>query len=223
MRRCKACRVGIEGEWAHCPLCGTVTSGDRGYEGDPLPAIPLSFSRRHLLRVLFLTSLAMIALSFAAQLFFNGEQGSPGALRIVWIGIVSLWLLVIMAVRKRRNLAKGTLYLVVLVGAMSAYWDSLTGWHGWSLSYVIPIVCGSAMLALMITVRLMRIEVGDHILYTVVTVLLGLVPVVFFVLGWVDHPLPTLICGSLSFITLGVLQATRSSEMKHELTKRLNL
>ncbi|MDA3146882.1 hypothetical protein JSO19_05765 [Leucobacter sp. UCMA 4100] len=230
MTGCDECAVQLEGAWARCPLCGAdAAAGGAGASGvavarpDPLPSIPLAFSRRRLFRALFLTSLAMIVLSLAAQLLFSGQQGAPGALRIVWLAIVTLWLVTIMAVRKRHNLAKGTLYLVVIVSAMSVYWDYLTGWHGWSLSFTIPIVCGSSILALMITVQLTRIEVGDHILYTVVTVLLGLAPIVFLVLGWVSTSIPSLICGSLSVITLALLQTTRGAEVRHELKKRLNV
>jgi hypothetical protein len=45
-----------------------------------------------------------------------------------------------MAVRKRRNVAKGTVHLVVLVGLICVYWDYLTGCRGWSLTYAVPIL-----------------------------------------------------------------------------------
>lgn len=220
MRRCPECAVAIEGDWATCPLCETELTGEATPR--PLPTIPLEFSRRLVLRVLFITSLAMIAASFVAQLLFSREL-PIGPLRIVWLGIVSMWLVVLMAVRKRRNIAKGTVYLIVLVGLVCAYWDFLTGWHAWSLTYAIPIVCGSAIIALLISVRLMRVEVGDHILYSILTVLLGIVPLVFVVFGWVTHPLPSAICGGLSLVVLVLLQLTRGADMRHELAKRLNV
>ena len=223
MTRCLRCSVDIEGEWAHCPLCGaeTVTEGAPGVS--PLPTVPLVFSRRRLMRALFISSIAMIALSFAVQFLLSSSSAGPGVLRIIWLGIVSLWLVALLAVRKRRNLTKGTLYLVVLGCGLCAYWDALTGWHGWSLSYAIPIICGSSILALMITMRLTRIEVGDHILYTGVTVLVGFVPLVFVVLGWVEQPVTSIICGGLSVVSLALLLAERSGDVRHELGKRLNL
>lgn len=223
MRRCADCSVDVEGGWERCPLCGAAVQGEpRDAVPSPFPAIPLAYSRRKLLRTLFAVSIAMILLSFATQLFFNPDA-PIGALRSVWLGIASMWLVVLMAVRKRRNLAKSTVYLVVLAGLVCAYWDYLTGWHGWSLSYAIPIVCGSAIIALLITVRLMRIEVGEHIVYTGLAVLLGLVPIVFLVFGWADQRLPSAICGALSLLSLVMLQATRGAEVRHELAKRLHL
>jgi hypothetical protein len=58
MKRCAACAVDIEGSWIRCPLCGATTEG----EGvpDPMPAVPLVFSRRRVLAVLFFASLGVI-------------------------------------------------------------------------------------------------------------------------------------------------------------------
>ncbi|MBK0419617.1 hypothetical protein JD276_11290 [Leucobacter sp. CSA1] len=221
MRRCADCSVRIEGGWSHCPLCGAAVAGEAA--PSPLPAVPLAFSRRRVLRVLFLTSIAIILSSFLAQLLFRRELDGIGVLRSVWLGVCAMWLVVLMAVRKRRNVAKGTVYLVIVVGLVCVYWDYLTGWRGWSLSYAVPIVCASSIVALLITVRLMRIEVGDHILYSGLTVLLGLAPIVFLMLGWVSHPLPSIICGALGLLVLLLLQLDQGPEMRHELAKRLHL
>ncbi|WP_129661088.1 DUF6320 domain-containing protein [Rothia halotolerans] len=220
MRRCTGCAVDVEGDWARCPLCGEPLGGEA--VRSPLPAVPLRFSRRRVLRALFLTSLAAILASFLAQLLFS-RFSDLGALRSVWLGVVTLWLVVLMAVRKRRNVAKGTVYLVILVGLICTYWDYLTGWHEWSLTYAVPIVCGSSIIALMITVRLMSIEVGEHVVYSGLTAILGLAPILFLVLGWVQHPLPSAICGALGVVALVLLQLTWGAETRHELAKRLHL
>lgn len=220
MRRCSSCSVDIEGTWRRCPLCGTPATGDA--VADPLPDVPLTFTRTKVLRTLFLVSLAVIALSFVAQLLFVRGEAGVGTLRSVWLGVAALWLVVMMAVRKRRNVVKGTAYLVILLGGVSAYWDYLTGWHGWSLSYAVPLTCACSIVAMLITVRVMRTEVGEHIVYSWLTAMLGLVPVVFLALGWVRHPALSILCGALSVIALS-LQLFRLREVRHELAKRLHL
>jgi hypothetical protein len=221
MMRCPECAVGIEGEWTRCPLCAAPLAGEA--TRSPLPAVPLEFSRRRVLRVLFLTSLAVILASFVAQLLFHRSLDGIGVIRSVWLGVTAMWLVVLMAVRKRRNLAKGTVYLVVLVGLVCVYWDYLTGWRGWALTYAVPILCASSIVALLITVAVMRIEVGEHIVYSGLTVLLGLAPIGFLAFGWVTTPLPSAICGALSILVLALLQVARGAEVRHELAKRLHL
>lgn len=221
MRRCTECAVDIEGTWTRCPLCTATVMGEA--IPSPLPAVPLRFSRRRVLRVLFLTSIAVILASFAAQLLFSRGLTGIGVLRSVWLGVITMWLVVLMAERKRRNVAKGTVYLVVLVGLVCVYWDYLTGWRGWSLTYAVPIVSACSMVALLITVRVMRIEVGEHILYSGLTVLLGLGPIAFLALGWVTNPVPSGICGALSVVALVLMQLSRGPVVRHELAKRLHL
>ncbi|MFT4163857.1 MAG: DUF6320 domain-containing protein [Microlunatus sp.] len=185
--------------------------------------MPLRFSRRRVLRVLFATSITFIVGSFAAQLLFARGPADIGVLRFVWLGVITMWLVVLMAVRKRRNLAKGTVYLVVLVGLLCVYWDYLTGWHHWSLTYAVPIVCACSIVGLLIAVQVLRIEVGEYIVYSGLTMILGLTPLWFLAFGWVTNPLPSGICGALSVFAIVMIQLTRGVYLRHELSKRLDL
>ena len=229
MRTCADCAVEVEGDWEHCPLCGSALhgaeSGGPGGPGEPspYPAVPLRFSRRRVLRVLTLTSLGVIVLSFLAQLLFRQDAESIGALRSVWLGIVATWLVVLMAVSKRRNLAKFIVYLVVAAVGVSVYWDFLTQWSGWSLTYVVPIVCSASIIGLLITVRLIRMELADYVVYSGLTVLLGLTPIVFLALGWVAVAVPSVICGALSIAVVVLLLTLRGGAVRHELATRLHL
>ncbi len=220
MKRCAACAVEIEGSWIRCPLCGTITEG-QGVP-DPMPPVPLVFSRKRVLAMLFFASLGVIVASLAGQLLFNRGDAGVGVVRSIWLGVVALWLIVMMAVRKRRNVAKGTAYLVILLGGVSAYWDYLTGWNGWALSYAVPATCACSIVAILISVRVMRTEVGEHIVYSWMTAVLGLVPVVFLALGWVRHPVVSIVCGALSVIALAI-QLASLRETRYELAKRLHL
>ncbi|HIT74349.1 MAG TPA: hypothetical protein IAA98_02035 [Candidatus Avipropionibacterium avicola] len=221
MSRCPSCAVEVEGHWTGCPLCGQPTV-DEPTPG-PLPTVPLRFSRRRVFRVLFLASIAVIVVSFAAQLLFARDHDGIGAARSVWLGVCAMWLVVAMAIRKRRNVAKGTLWLVVITGLVCVYWDYLTAWHRWSLTYAIPIVCACSIVALLILVRVMRLEVGDHILYSGLTVVLGLAPIAFLAFGWVTNPLPSGICGIVSVLALALLQIARGRPVRQEFAKRFHL
>ena len=221
MRRCPDCDVGVEGEWTRCPLCTAPLEGRA--VPSPYPAVPLRFTRRRVLRILTLTSLAVIALSFLAQLLFRPDQEDIGALRSVWLGVVATWLVVLVAVSKRRNLAKFIVYLVALAGGVCVYWDYLTGWDAWSLTYVVPILCAASLIGLVITVRAVRMQVGDYVVYSGLTVLLGLTPLVFLALGWVGTAIPSAICGGLSVVAIVLLLTVRGGAVRHELATRLHL
>lgn len=221
MKRCSQCSVEIAGDWQNCPLCAEPTRGHAS--PSPFPSIGLNFSRRHVFQMLFFGSLAIIIGSFAVQLLLGRGPAEFGAVRSVWLGVVTMWLVAVMAVRKRRNVAKSIVYLVLIVGLVCLYWDYLNGWQGWSLNYAIPIVCGSSIIALLITVRAMRMEVGNYIIYSGITILLGLLPIAFLVFGWVTTTLPSAICVAVSVLALVVIQVYRGAEVRHELAKRLHV
>lgn len=227
MSRCRGCEARVEGSWARCPLCGTelepLTDGTgpgSPRPSEPFPAVALRYSGRRVLRVLLLVSLGMVIASFALQLLLPHTESGWGWLRASWLGLATTWLLVLIALRERRNLARATAYLVVLVGLVSAYWDYLTGWHAWSLTYTVPIVCGSSIIAVLVLVRVRRMEPGDHVLYAALTIAVGLVPLLFLVLGWVTTPLPSLLCAALA---LAQVTVSRGREVLRELSRRLHL
>ena len=221
MRRCNECRADVEGSWTRCPLCGAALVG--AASPPPIPPIPLRFNRARVVKALFVTSIVLILGSFVAMFLLRRTLDDVGIVRSVWLGVCAMWLVVVMAARKRRNVAKGTVWLVVVLSLVSVYWDYLTGWHAWSVTYAVPIICASAVIAIHILVRLMRIEVGDYILYSGLTALLGLTPIVFWAAGWITHPLPSVICVALSVVTLIPLQIARLAETRHELSKRLSM
>lgn len=221
MRWCQDCSAHVEGDWSRCPLCGRELVGEAA--PGSLPDVPLRFTWRRVLRVLFLTSLGVIAASFLAQLLFRPDEDGLGVLRTLWLGLAALWLVVLMAISKRRNPAKSIVYLVVLVSGVCIYWDYLTDYSGWALDIAVPILCSASIVGLLIAVRVVRMAVTDYVVYSGLTVLFGLTPLVFLALGWVEHVLPSLLCGLLSLIVVAALLTLRGGAVRHELAKRLHL
>jgi len=220
MMRCHACDADVRGRWTRCPLCRTPLDGTPDAAPPPHPDVPLRFDRRQVTRVLLAASAVLILASFGAQLLFRSDIGG---LRLVWFGLISLWSVVVIVVRKRRNVAKGIAYLVVFGSLICAYWDYLSGWTGWSITYAIPIICGSSILALLIVVRIVRLQPRDYLVYAWLTILFALVPAVFLALGWVSDPLASWVSVALGILMLVGMQLFRGGDVEHELRKRLHL
>jgi hypothetical protein len=193
------------------------------YDPAPLPSVAIRFSHKRLIRALVAASCLVIVVSLAAQLLLVRTHQPVGWVRSVWLGVICMWLLVITAVGKRRNIAKAAVYLTILVSAVCAYWDYLTGWHRWSLTYAVPIVCTGAGLAVLIIVRVMRVETGDHILYTSAVAVLGVVPILFVIFGWSSNSWTGIVSACVRGVILALLPRTRGREIRRELAKRLHL
>lgn len=221
MTRFTRCAVGVEGDWEQRPPCGSMLIGSS--TASPFPAVPLHFSRRRILRVLLIVSLAVIGASLAAQLLLGTGAQLFGAARSVWLGICTMWLIALLTLRSRCDVARTTARTVSLVCALCAYWDYLTGWHRWSLSFAIPITIASAIVALVIIVRAMRLEPGEHILSSAVTIVLGLIPLALLMLGQVPVALPSALCGVIAVTSLVQLQQVSGKDLRQELSRRLHL
>lgn len=221
MSSCPACHAELRGDWRRCPLCGEGVQVDGpGMVAAPWPDVPLRFDSRQVLRVLMLVSIVVIAAELLAlRLFPAPFEG----LRLAAFGLAALWLVVLIAIRKRRNVAKSIVYLVVAASLLSVYSDYLSGWRGWSTTFVIPIVCSASIIALLIAVRIVRMRPGDYLVYSWLTILMSVLPGLFLALGLVSNPLPSWISVGLGVLMLIAMQTFRGAEIQHELGKRLHL
>lgn len=217
MRRCAQCQSNIKGDWQRCPLCESPLETSVPYEPSSFPDVPLQFNRRSLTQLLILLSILFVLVMLVVGFFYRGE--------ILWLqsaifGIVSMWLAVLILIRKRRNLAKSLLYLLVTLSFLSVYIDYLTAWTRWSLTYAIPIICSSVLVAMFITARFTRLKAGDYVLYWGAAEILSLTPIIFLLLGWTTNRVPSLISIGLGFVMLIIMLITKGNVIWSEIKKR---
>lgn len=221
MKYCTSCCADIEGDWKNCPLCGqSLNPSNEIGTSNPYPAIPLRFNRKKVLSLLtFFTLLTGFLFIGIEEIWLDQSQG----LKLAVLAILSLWTVVYTVIRKRRNIAKSILYLMVIVSIISIYLDYLLEWNGWSTTYVIPIICIFADLALTISVKLIFPEVGDYILYLLIVVILGFFPAVFLFFNWTTNPILSLLSVAISAIMFVVLFVSHRKVIVHEWEKRMQI
>lgn len=189
MNYCSQCGVRIKGEWTECPLCHQpVEVTHLKKDVSPYPNVPLLFNKKKVFKRLMLVSLLIILGFFIVEFFFPSPMTT---LQMALFGIMSLWLVVLIIIRKRRNIAKGILYLIVLLSIICVYLDYVAGWTAWSTTYAIPMICFFAIAAMFVAVRIVRLKVGDYILYLLTASLLGLVPAAFLFFNWTTWTFPS--------------------------------
>lgn len=219
MRTCKKCGVKVRGTETFCPLCQHRLLGEP--EEAVYPEIPTVYRQHELLfKCLILISVAVGVICAAVNLLVPG--GGFWSF-FVALGILCFWVSLAYAARKRDNIPQNITAQVFLVSVLSFGWDCLTGWHGWSLDYVIPIACGTAMLSLFILAKVMKLPPEEYILYFMVDILFGVVPLVFYLAGLIHVAVPSVVCISLSFFSLSALLVFEGKAMLRELTRRFHV
>nr|MBQ4318727.1 hypothetical protein [Clostridia bacterium] len=219
MRRCNKCGVNVRGSGQVCPLCQSRLTGEA--EPDVFPSIPTVYSQFEMLfKLLIFITVSGGLISVALDLMIvDGLSWSV----FVLLGIVCFWVLIFFAVRKRNNIPKNITYQVVLVGIISVVWDFVTGWYGWSIDFVIPIACVVAITSLGIIGKVLKMPSGDYIFSMIADGLFGIIPMILYALKLVHIIYPSIICFTLSLISIASLLIFDGSNIVSGMKKRMHL
>ncbi len=220
MQYCEHCNVNIRDRKKRCPLCQNPLASPKEDSRPIFPKIPIKYDSHMALRILIFLSITIIVSSFAIYMLFPVSVNWP---KYVILTTVCIWLILIVAINKRNNITKSMLWQVGVISLLAVFWDWITGWKGWSIDYVIPLICVAAMAVLFITAKVMNLQARDYLFYLLLVGLYGLVPILFIVFGWVNVLYPSIICITLSIISLAALLLFQGENIKDELDKRMHV
>jgi hypothetical protein len=222
MKYCSKCRVHIRGCSERCVLCGnTLSPADcpSGQE-EVFPVVPPSYESRLAMRIMLFISLAAIVACFAIQMIFPSTVNWP---IFVLFGIGSAWLSLAFIIRSGRNIPNVILWQVAIVPLLAVFWDWQTGWRGWSISYLIPILYLAAEVVMYVTAKIMRLSIRDYITYAFFASLFGIIPIMFILFHWVDTPYPSVLCVAVSIIFLLAIFIFQGENMHKELNRKMHI
>lgn len=221
MQYCNYCKIHIRGNNEKCLLCGNILQDDNKKDNQEVyPDIPPAYEHHLAIRIMVFISIITVVVNFAIYLIFPTNIKWPV---FVVFGLLSMWLSLIMVIKKRHNIPKNITWQVTIVSALSIFWDWRIGWRGWSLDYVIPIACISAMLVMYVTAKIMKLSIRDYILYSLLDGLFGIIPILFILLKWIDVVYPSIICVGISIIFLSAIFIFQGENIKMELHKKMHI
>jgi len=221
MKTCEKCAVSVSGDFKKCPLCQNTLIGENQNEHETFPFIPfVTHKHSFLFRLLQLCSAAVVIISFIVNWMF--PQNGFWSLFVI-AGVACLWLSLFIAIRKRHNILKNLSYQVTIISILSILWDIFTGWHGWSVDFVIPIAFVSAMSATAILAHILKMQTETYIIYSFLLIVYGIIPVAFVLSGLSIIIYPSLICVAFSLLLFVALLIFEGRNMIEELKRRLHL
>lgn len=220
MQFCNNCRVQLRGNKNKCPLCGNSLSAKGLEDTEICPKIPLVYESHLAIRIMIFISITTVVVSFSINQIFPTDMNWP---LLVLFALLSMWLSLIVVIKKRHNIPKTIIWQVTIVSLLSIFWDLEIGWRGWSLDYVIPTACVVAMFVMYITAKIMKLSARDYIIYFLIDGLFGIIPVLFLLFDWVDVLYPSIICVGVSAIFLSAIVLFQKDNIKTELDKRMHI
>nr|WP_294666264.1 DUF6320 domain-containing protein [uncultured Blautia sp.] len=133
------------------------------------------------------------------------------------------WLIVAVAYAKRRNILKNEILQLILVTVIAVLWDKYSGWHGWSLDFVLPFGALAILGSIPIIVKAQRLEKEEYLFYLVQAAFAGLVPLILMLFNLIRFPYPSVICGGVSLLVFAGMFIFNSKDTLREFHKKLRL
>ena len=220
MKKCYKCDVTINSSIAKCPLCNSNIDDDN-IDNSVFPTIPSMYTRNTVFfRLLWFLSLLGVVLCMVINYIVSNKISWS---LFVIAGIASFWVTFITGIRKRHHFMKLLFSEIMLILIASLLWDYFTGWHLWSVTYVLPFIS----IAYITTLFFLRIFIKnifkDYIIYIYINSLIGLVPLYFIFRNILNNEWPSIVCVLFSICSILALAVFNHRQMKNELERRLHI
>lgn len=183
MRTCPKCAVSFAGDLRRCPLCGTPLEGMPTPEAFPVrkAKAPRKLARR----VLWITTLAGMLVAILAGVII---KTSPWPVVFTCVALFVNYLCLRNAIVHRPDAVRLAERWFLALLAIAVLWWLATGMP-WVASLVIPTICVAASIAnTVLVVALRDTFVQGYAKYLLYDAVLGFVPLVFALAGWVRWP-----------------------------------
>ena len=208
MQYCPKCRIRILGDKTECPLCGARVTGDPEPGGFPV--------------------LARKRFSHLSVFKNFGTLELLNDFNLPWVpfailGALIAWGDVMVGIYYRNNLIKTLFVEMYLAMAVCLLIDGLTGWHGWSLAFVLPI---GFVVLVFVTIgvgRAANLRLEEYIIYIFVTMLLSMLQIIPVVTHANPYILPAVMCMALLLIAACAAVIFRFRDLRSAVEKLFNL
>jgi hypothetical protein len=217
MKYCEYCKVYTREDRENCPLCENKLENINEEHEQIFPKIPSIYKRNLALKIMGFISIALIVLSFAIYFLFPANINWP---ILVLFGLLSVWLDLFFLIRKKTHLPKKIVWQVFIITVICIFWDVYTGFNGWSIEFVFPIICILAMLVMYILALVLKLSINDYITYILIDTFFGIIPIIFIALDLVEIIFPSIISVTVSIISLAAIFIFEGKNIIYELKKR---
>ncbi len=180
--KCEKCGVNITGNRRVCPLCGQKLSEIAAEEEDyaifPRVAERLSYN-------LIVKITTFVALIFILVINIINYSFIPDLALYVPLSLAvgCAWIIIVVGVRKRKNIPKNILYEAIIAAVLCLIWDKVTGARGWSVQYVLPIMFASLNVFYFVMSYVDRNNQPQYNIYFIISLMGTAISIIFVLTG----------------------------------------
>lgn len=139
-------------------------------------------------------------------------------------GIATMWIASSIGFFKRYNLLKNVMWQLFIGTIVCFIWDVLTGWHSWSVDFVLPIMSVATLVAMFVIAKVQKSPVREYLIYEIMAAGYGLIlPVILLLCKKVKNPTVSMFGALICFLFLVGVILFKGKEFKEEMHKNLHV
>lgn len=217
MRICKKCNLRIKTDSDICPLCQNKLIGKK--EENVFPLVPNIYKKYFtFFKILLFISFIISLLCITVDLMINKYHFSL----FVILGFICLFIILKTAFNNKESIFKSILSQLIILSCLSILWDYFTGFHHWSIIYVIPILCIICSINLAILSIVLKDYLEQEIFYFICAILIGIIPLLFIAID-IPNKIPSVISVLFNLICFITLLIFKFKDVKEELKRRMHI
>ncbi len=224
MSKCKNCGVEINDPVSVCPLCRCILEQEDGERAEAIyPYVYAEKEIKKMQRALGIYLVSAIAAELILCLADYAARGSAGWVILIGIFLAYGYLTLKVSISMQTGYRLIVFIQAVLGVAVLLAIDVVSGFKGWSLTYVIPAACMLIDLAIVVMMLVNIRDWQSYIPFQIVIIAFSVLPFVLYGLGFVRHltvPVIGLAVSLLVFVGTMIIGGRRARE---ELARRFHV
>ncbi|MEF9970492.1 MAG: DUF6320 domain-containing protein [Ruthenibacterium sp.] len=218
MKFCSACHIKIATPTVRCPVCGGPVTTDDTVCRAAYPVFQNKANYHFIKRLLLFLSIVLGAVCVLIN-YLNPTDFWWWTVAVT--AILYAWIAVPHAMRRGGNAGGKILMQVVCAAAVIVLLDFETGYHAWSVNYVLPVIFCAGSVSLVLVILCNRTNWAGYVLYQAILAVFGFVPLVLYFTGISHSLVAALIPTLLAFVSIAAMLIFGDKSIKNEFRRRL--
>ena len=217
MIKCNKCHINLDTVSDVCPLCNSDVKENNN---SVYPYIENNISRAVLMKKIFFIH-CIVCLAILLINYFC----TPNVKWSVFVVIqVILTYFIFHKVLCGRNRILRLLFMLnFVICVVSIFWDYYVGFNGWSINYVLPSLCISYGIFMIILRFINYFAFKENTSYIYLNVCIAFVPLILVKLGKITFPLLAIISSVTGVINILILIIFGWSNFKEDIRKKFHM
>ena len=218
MKECKKCNIDLDTNSTICPLCNSEIIVNNTTKAS-YPTLKNIISHNIFRRtIFFIASFISIVIAFLNYLLTPNVKWSI----FVIMQIFASYFVFQDILSGRKKVVKLLFLLNIFISFVSVFWDIYTGFRGWSTNYVLPALCITYGIFMLLLRLINYFAFQENSLYIYINICLGFLPMILVYKEIAKVNVLTHLSGVFAILNLLILIIFDGSKVKEDLFKKMH-